>query len=439
MLRTLSRRYMANQGISIFSGDMEYITAFRKPEQTQYGMSCIDNVCKPLVINQFWLYDSLPDTSRMKEALAELLDGYPTLAGRISGNGIVCNNAGILWEETDCRKFRIKDISRKTMPEKRFHAVFDNKAALAGKFPLLSVKISRLEDGAVLNVKCSHFCADGNAFYTMMENWASLTRNEGLVRRPVYDDTAVRKALDGSDVYRRLASSDISTACGMLEKEGMFRIRSSAVLRMAMQKLFGLDRRLSSPLFVPEQEMACIRDSVLQSSGRKVGRNAVLCAMAVDSLKNRMGWSGKTVSMVHTVDNRGRKAGIGADYMGNASFTVTPVSFSADLPIERMALLIDEDLKDVLSHDREERYFALYCAMIERKLPYLPFDLDSTWSLRPTTLIVNNCLKFNVYGTDFGTGGPVFAWPLDFGDPVRFWPAPRGEDGVYVYFTGRFA
>ena len=161
--------------------------------------------------------------------------------------------------------------------------------------------------------------------------------------------------------------------------------------------------------------------------------------MAVDYLRDRMGWRGKTVSMVHTVDNRGRKAGIGADYMGNASFTVTPVSFSADLPIERMALLIDEDLKDVLSHDRAERYFALYCAMIERKLPYLPFDLDSTWSLRPTTLIVNNCLKFNVYGTDFGTGGPVFAWPLDFGDPVRFWPAPPGEDGVYVYFTGRFA
>ena len=264
---------------------MEYITAFRKPEQTQYGMSCIDNVCKPLVINQFWLYDSLPDTSRMKEALAELLDGYPTLAGRISDNGIVCNNTGILWEEADFRKFRIKDIPRQKMPGKRFHAVFDNKAALAGKFPLMSVKISRLEDGAVLNVRCSHFCADGNAFYTMMENWASLTRNEGLVRRPVYDDTAVRKALDGSDVYRRLASSDISTACGMLEKEGMFRIRPSAVLRMAMQKLFGLDRRLSSPLFVPEQEMACIRDSVLQSSGRKVGRNAVLCAMAVDSKK----------------------------------------------------------------------------------------------------------------------------------------------------------
>ena len=231
---------------------MEYITAFRKPEQTQYGMSCIDNVCKPLVINQFWLYDSLPDTSRMKEALAELLDGYPTLAGRISGNGIVCNNAGILWEETDCRKFRIKDISRKTMPEKRFHAVFDNKAALAGKFPLMSVKISRLEDGAVLNVKCSHFCADGNAFYTMMENWASLARTGVLVRRPVYDDTAVRKALDGSDVYRSLVSSDISTACGMLESEGMFRIGFTAIFRMALQKLLGLDRRLSSPLFVPE-------------------------------------------------------------------------------------------------------------------------------------------------------------------------------------------
>ena len=132
-------------------------------------------------------------------------------------------------------------------------------------------------------------------------------------------------------------------------------------------------------------------------------------------------------------------AGIGADCMGNASFTIAPIAFSADLSLAEMAVRIDGGMKSSLSPDIEEEYFALYCAMVEKKMPYLPFDISSVWSFRPTTFIVNNCLKFNIYGIDFGTGGPVFAWPLDFGDPVRFWPAPPEENGVYIYFTGCFA
>ena len=272
----------------------------------------------------------------------------------------------------------------------------------------------------------------------MMDNWASLARVGKLSVRPVYD-SAINRVLAASDLYGKLVASDMKSASSMLEQKGMFRIRSSAIFRMMMQKLLRMDRRLSRPLFVPEQEIASVRDRVCNATGMRTGRNAVLCAMTADVLKRRMGWEGKTVSIVHTVDHRGRMAGIGADCMGNASFTIAPIAFSADLSLAEMAVRIDGGMKSSLSPDIEEEYFALYCAMVEKKMPYLPFDISSVWSFRPTTFIVNNCLKFPIYGIDFGTGAPMFAWPLDFGDPVRFWPAPPEENGVYIYFTGCFA
>ena len=181
-------------------GQKSLVFASREPAMRTYTASCIDIACKPLVINQSWLYDRHLNTAMMKETLVEVLNEYPTLAGRISGSSIICNNAGVFWEENQLPGTSVKELSKVTLPEKRFQAEFNNKAAIAGAFPLLSVKVSHLKDGTILNVKCSHFCADGSTFYRMMDNWSSLARDEGFVRKPVYDDTAVSKALSATNV-----------------------------------------------------------------------------------------------------------------------------------------------------------------------------------------------------------------------------------------------
>ena len=208
---------------------------------------------------------------------------------------------------------------------------------------------------------------------------------------------------------------------------------------MMWQRITGIDRRLSAPVFISDADIRAVQDRVAETFGKRVGRNAVLSAMTVAMLRKPMGWPGRKIGLVHTADHRGRIAGLDRTYMGNASFTLPQSAFSADLPVEELAVTVENDVERMLSPEAEERYFGLYCAMIERKLPYLPFDINAMWCRRPTMFIVNNCLKFNIYGVDFGSGAPLFAWPLDFGDPVRFWPAPPGMDGVYVYFTGRFA
>ncbi len=401
--------------------------------------SVVDMACKPLVINQSWLYGKHPDVTGMQESLSELLSMYPVLAGRIHDGGIACNGAGVFFECQTCSDVSIGDISRRKFPGKRFMAACDARSMQVGKSPVLNIRLSLLRDGALLNVKCSHFCADGSSFYRMMEEWAMLTRGERPGEVSCHDDGVLPGILAGSDAYRVLKAADTAGAEEIVRREGACRIGPSVMFPMLWQKITGLDRRLSVPVFIPDAEIRAVQDRVAEACGRRVGRNAVLSAMTVALLGKPMGWTGRKISMVHTADHRKRVSGLGRDYMGNASFTLPPSVISAGLPVEEIAVLAENDTRRMLSPDAEERYFGIYCAMIERKLPYLTFDINTMWCCRPTTFIINNCLKFNIYGIDFGSGAPLFAWPLDFGDPVRFWPAPPGKEGVYVYFTGRFA
>lgn len=401
--------------------------------------SCVDAVCKQLVINQFWMYEGCPDIGRMKESLSELLSSYPVLAGRVQGDGILCCGAGAVFETVACPDVETRDIRRWKIPGERFRATFDLKVVLAGRAPVLSVRASLLRNGMLLNVRCSHFCADGNSFYRAMEEWVSLSKGEKTGPGTGYDDSVLPGILAGSRIYKEMTGYSDEEAGKRLAREGAFRINYGAVFRMMWQKFLHIDRRLSAPVFIHEDEIGAVRMKVEESCGRKTGRNAVLSALTVDMLKGPEGWSGRKVSLVHTADHRGRVAGLSGTYMGNASFTLMPSVLPADIPVEEAAAFVEEDTGRLLSPDTEERYFGLYCAMVERKLPYLPFDLDAAWCRRPSTLIINNCLKFNIYGMDFCGISPVFAWPLDFGDPVRFWPAPPGMDGVFVYFTGRLA
>ena len=58
------------------------VFASREPAMRSYAASCIDIACKPLVINQSWLYDRHLNTALMKERLVCLL-GRESATGHI--------------------------------------------------------------------------------------------------------------------------------------------------------------------------------------------------------------------------------------------------------------------------------------------------------------------------------------------------------------------
>ena len=83
--------------------------------------------------------------------------------------------------------------------------------------------ISATREPAIRSYSATCIDAACNSFYSMMGNWASLTRGEGFVRKPVYDDTAVSRALEASEAYGIPASYDKKAAEALMEREGMFR------------------------------------------------------------------------------------------------------------------------------------------------------------------------------------------------------------------------
>lgn len=419
--------------------DIQLVRPGKRGDLHKWSGSCIDIACRPLVINEFWMYDNHLDMERLRRSLAELLDFYAVCAGRINGNDVLCNASGAAFEVADFPDVAIGDISRDRPPHKRFMSSCRSRDMLDGKSPVMAVKLSRLRDGDILNVRCAHLCADGNTFFSMMENWASLSRGEGMVRKPVYDDSVIPGILKDSPLYIDATRCAVEEADEMMMNAGMKAIRPAVMLRMMWQKVSGIDRHNSGPVFIPGARIHSLKETVLKNHGVKVGTNAVLSAIAVDMLREPMGWTGKEISLSHTADHRGRKKGIGESYAGNASFVLRPSVFNADIPAERIAMIVEEDLRTMFLPENEEDYFSIYCAMLESRRPYLPFDVNAMWRPHPTTFIINNCLKFNVYSVDFGAVRPVFVWPLDFNDPVRFWPAPPEMDGVFLYFSGRFA
>lgn len=83
---------------------IEYIRPARAGNAEKWKGSCIDMACRPLVINGFWLFKRLPDTDLLKDSLSETLTLYYPLAGRMSGNEVLCNGDGVAFEAVDFPK-----------------------------------------------------------------------------------------------------------------------------------------------------------------------------------------------------------------------------------------------------------------------------------------------------------------------------------------------
>jgi len=54
----------------------------------------------------------------------------------------------------------------------------------------MNVTVTRLTDGFVLGVRCSHACLDGTGFYTMVNQWSRAARGEAI-ELPLIDQSVI--------------------------------------------------------------------------------------------------------------------------------------------------------------------------------------------------------------------------------------------------------
>ena len=352
-----------------------------------------------MVISTSWIYGIHLDEQRFRDAIQKLLSIYPILGGRVNNDNVIFPSGDIYFEYLH-RKCSAENLIEKNTLPKKYEAKFDLKKTLKGNFPLVSIKVTDLEDASILSIKASHLLMDGRCFYRITNTLMSIYSGGSPAADIVFDDSVIPQI--------NLPDS--------LDTSMFYPIPKTALLSVIWKKFYK-----------PRKKRILIKNDEIMRIKNKTGvsRTAVLSAIVYEIMGR------KAISIVQTADHRGHIKAISPNYGGNAASTLSPISLSADLPTEEAAKIIDDGIKRYLKDD--EKYFPEYLHLLRNKLPYLPFPLGDAWKKNPDCIICNSFISFGIYD-EMAAGGtvPAYAFPPDLPDPIRFFPAPSEEDGIYI-------
>ena len=404
----------------------EYMVPFRVWEFTP-----LDRACLKMVIRGTWIFETQLDVGLMKEALAKTLSYYPHLAGRMSSQaGVTLTNEGVRFVSSAEPELTVEEVLERNDANNisNFSVGINAGRFSKGLDSPLSVKVTRLKNGTVLGVQCSHACMDGDSFYTLVYNWSQICRNEAF-DKPLLNQSLLPAAED-------LPVAEIRAAA--LEA-GWQQLSIFSIFRLLPAVLSGVIKKRSTPFWVSAETITRLKELVLKTTGIQGSTNLVLAAFITKRCLELYKHQQNTrCSFVTVVNTRKRLAGIPLNYAGNSSLSIATPAFAAGTSFAEIAAMIEETLKPV----RQSPSLKLMALMklnlnsMKYKLPFAPFDVFGMYARKPTTIYLNNFSKLHIYDINFGSGEPVRVIPHDLGDQIVIWPAPPDKGGVAVYFTG---
>ena len=361
--------------------------------------SILDETCRRMIISTSWVYRIHLEEQRLRDSIQKLLSIYPILGGRVNNGNVIFPSGYIHFEYLHKKGSAENLIGKNTLP-KKYEANFDLKKMLKGRFPLVSIKVTDLENGSVLSIKAAHLLMDGRCFYRIANVLMALYSGETPDADIVFNDSVIPQI--------NLPDS--------LDTSKFYSIPKTALLSVIWKK-FHKTRK---------QRILITNDEIMRIKNKAgVSRTAVLSAMVYEIMGR------KVISIIQTADHRGHVKAIPLSYGGNAASTFSPISLSADLQTEEAARIIDDGIKRYLKDD--EKYFPEYLYLLRNKLLYLPFSLDKAWKRNPECIICNSFISFGIYDEMAADGvTPAYAFPPALPDPVRFFPAPPEKEGIYI-------
>ena len=152
--------------------------------------SILDETCRRMIISTSWVYRIHLEEQRLRDSIQKLLSIYPILGGRVNNDNVIFPSGDIQFEYLHRKGSSENLIGKNTLP-KKYEAKFDLKKMLKGRFPLVSIKITDLEDGSVLSIKASHLLMDGRCFYRLANALMALYSGETPDADIVFDDSVI--------------------------------------------------------------------------------------------------------------------------------------------------------------------------------------------------------------------------------------------------------
>lgn len=406
-----------------------------------WKLTPLDKVNQMLIIRGTWVFDAALDLGHLQETLSLLLSDYPHLAGRMEqGERIVFNNTGIPFYTAERPEIQIADLRADHTLAQSFARLPNKKAFQRGKDAGIAICASRIRDGMVLSVSCSHALMDGNSFYTMVANWGRLYTEKSIVA-PCLAQSLVEAfqptepPLSKKEVIQRAVSAG-------WRKPSLLKLMSGLPF-----VLFGGLLKRTPPIFLSKESLEQLRKGAEDATGKHIGLHALLCAH-LSRCCAQLFHPTRSVAcgQVSVLDARERLAGIPPEFVGNASFVASGAAFRSDESLAEIVRRTQDALAPALAKPSETLMGDLRLTlqlMQHRGLFYLPYDLAAIYNYKPSVYYLNNFSKFPIYGVDFGDCArplhPVLVIPHNLPDPILIWPAPPSKEGVEVYLTGFLA
>lgn len=408
---------------------IEYIKADNNDHPSKvWELTFPDRSCFSMVLRGTWIFNEQIDVNTIKAGLGKLLSYYPHLCGRMRNKpGIDLTNDGISFAVADEKDLSIDDIDKIKNPAKRFSINIKPSRIKRGRDPLMSVKITRLNDGCVLGIQCSHMCMDGYSFYTMVYNWGQICRNEDFVK-PILDQSLVQAPEDMSK----------KEAIDNALEHGWIRVSKFSFLKVLPTVLTGIFRKRIHAFHFPADSLNELKKKISSDNDINCSSNTALSAYIVKKCIRHFQHDKETQCKQVSVTNiRNRLEGLPSNYVGNASTFVPTSSFPAGASIDEIARNIHRALEPIRQTPSKKikELWVIGVHTIKYKLMVFHFDFTEGLKKKPTLFNINNFSKLPIYDVDFGSGRPVSAIPHDLGDQILVWPARPEKGGVEVYFA----
>ncbi len=421
--------------MGVFLSDLELVQPASPPRsKLRWSLSPIDAYAFRWLIQGTWVFDADLDTQVLKQGLARLLDAYPILCGRVvGGREIEYRDNGVPFsigyeESLNVYDFGAGRFDVRHLADRRWLWKIRR-----GWEPLMTVKLTKLRDGWVVTVCCSHACLDGNGFYSMVRNWGRATMEQPFPAPVLERPSGILEV--------KRSRAEIARSA---REAGLHKLSVLGALRYLASAPRVLDRVFVAH-FPPETLRRC-KDSLVRDSGCRLSTNTAAVAHVAGCLVKLFGLRPESKFAVSSViDQRERVAALPETFARNAASVIATEAIPASATRGEIARCLHQRLKPMLAKPSValETVASLTTECAHYGLPYSTISIANMFGRSPSLFYTNSFLKFQVYDLQFGgkSGSvrPVRVVPHNLGDAVLLWPAPPSVGGLELYFSGMLA
>ena len=385
-------------------------------------------------IGVLYVFTHALDEDRLRSAWDRLQEELPTLSGRYDRakqsivskekSALVAQNSGLKLEEFSARRNE-QDLRAKFINEP------DRKSVLAGRAPLASLTLTRLNElGSVMGLAINHVITDAGGFHKIAARLSEIYSYPAHDRPdPFITDLAAFEfgtSRDWPNTKKELTKQGLKPPAPMTGVKGFLPYN---LILWSMKKITAQQRL---HIHLSADQVQKLKATALEESGEDwISTNAALCAhfAAIMIQLIHKGSPEKSIRMGQLLDLRSRyfddPSNLQNRFIGNA-------------------ILIHTELAQLEHYDRGSltRFFKTMAGGLTPEFVRSRLDVISD-SLRhgrtypglemsTPLLAVNNQTKMPVYDIDFDDVKPIQVIPQDVGDNIMFFPASDGGVDVFI-------